>query len=76
MNLEEKDIIRLLRQTGKTKFYTKEIMKNIEELQKYLDENNLTLEQYLRNNMASEEFKKYCDNIWIDAIYREFGEDT
>lgn len=49
---------------------------NHEELQKFLDENNLTLEQYLRNNMSSEEFKKYCDNIWMDAIYREFGEDT
>ena len=49
---------------------------NHEELQKFLDENNLTLEQYLRNNMISEEFKKYCDDIWIDAIYREFGEDT
>jgi hypothetical protein len=49
MTLEEKDILRLARQTGKTKFYTKEIMKNIEELQKYLDDNNITLEDYLGN---------------------------
>jgi DNA-directed RNA polymerase delta subunit len=46
MNLEEKDIIRLARQTGKTKFYTKEIMK---EIQKYLDDNNTTFEEYLGN---------------------------
>ena len=49
---------------------------NLEELQKYLDENNLTLEQYLRNNMITDEDRKYFDKIWIDAIYREFGEDT
>ena len=50
---------------------------NLEELQKYLDENNLTLEQYLRNNMGSEEeFKKYCDDMWMDVIYKNFGKDT
>lgn len=76
MNLEEKDIIRLSRQTGKTKFYTKEIMKNIEQLQKYLDENNLTLEEYMRANMITDEDRKYFDKIWMDAIYKEFGEDT
>ena len=76
MNLEEKDIIRLLRQTGKTKFYTKEIMKNIEELQKYLDDNNLTLEEYMRANMITDEDRKYFDKIWMDAIYKEFSEDT
>ncbi len=46
MTLEEQDIIRLARQTGKTKFYTKEIMK---EIQKYLDDNNTTFEEYLGN---------------------------
>jgi hypothetical protein len=76
MNLEEKDIIRLSRQTGKTKFYTKEIMKNSEEIQKYLDDNNITLEEYLRENMITDEERKYIDKIWIDAIYKNFGEDT
>ena len=37
---------------------------NLEELQKYLDENNLTLEQYLRNNMITDEDRKYFDKIW------------
>ena len=49
---------------------------NLEELQKYLDENNLTLEQYLRNNMITDEDRKYFDKIWMDVIYKEFGEDT
>jgi len=49
---------------------------NLEELQKYLDENNLTLEQYLRNNMITDEDRKYFDKIWVDVIYKEFGEDT
>ena len=49
---------------------------NFEELQKYLDENNLTLEQYLRNNMITDEERKYYDKIWMDVIYRNFGEDT
>ena len=76
MNLEEKDIIRLSRQTGKTKFYTKEIMKNIEELQKYLDDNNITFEEYMRKNIITDEDRKYFDKIWMDAIYKNFGEDT
>jgi len=49
---------------------------NLEELQKYLDENNLTLEQYLRNNMITDEDRKSFDKIWVDVIYKEFGEDT
>ena len=49
---------------------------NFEELQKYLDENNFTLEQYLRNNMITDEERKYYDKIWMDVIYKEFGEDT
>ncbi len=73
INPEEKDIIRLARQTGKTKFYTKEIMK---ELQKFLDDNNTTLEEYLRENMITDEERKYFDKIWVDAIYRNLGEDT
>ncbi len=48
---------------------------NLEELQKYLDDNNITFEEYLRNNMVSEEDKKYFDKIWVDAIYRNFGND-
>lgn len=76
MNLEEKDIIRLSRQTGKTKFYTKEIMKNSEEIQKYLDDNNITFEEWMRENMITDEDRKYFDKIWIDAIYKNLGEDT
>jgi hypothetical protein len=49
---------------------------NLEKLQKFLDENNLTLEQYLRNNMITDEDRKYFDKIWMDVIYREFGENT
>jgi len=49
---------------------------NHEQLQKFLDENNLTLEQYLRNNMITDEDRKYFDKIWMDVIYKEFGEDT
>ena len=49
---------------------------NIEELQKYLDDNNITFEEYMRANMITDEDRKYFDNIWMDAIYKEFGEDT
>jgi len=49
---------------------------NFEKLQKFLDENNLILEQYLRNNMITDEERKYIDKIWMDAIYKNFGEDT
>lgn len=48
----------------------------IEEIQKFLDDNNITLEEYLRQNMVSEEDKKYWDKIWMDAIYRNFQNDT
>jgi hypothetical protein len=51
-------------------------MKNIEEIQKFLDDNNTTLEEYLRENMITDEEKKYVDKIWVDAIYRNLGEDT
>ena len=73
MTIEEKDIIRLARQTGKTKFYSKEIMK---ELQKYLDDNNITLEEYLRENMITDEDKKYFDKILVDAIYKNLDLPT
>jgi hypothetical protein len=49
---------------------------NLEELQKFLDDNNITLEEYLRANMITDEDRKYIDKIWVDAIYRNFGEDT
>ena len=48
---------------------------NHEQLQKFLDENNLTLEQYLRNNMITDEDRKYFDKIWINVIYRNFKDD-
>jgi hypothetical protein len=49
---------------------------NIEELQKYLDDNNITFEEYMRENMITDEDRKYFDKIWMDAIYKNFGEDT
>jgi hypothetical protein len=49
---------------------------NLEELQKYLDDNNLTLEEYLRQNMITDEELKYVDKMWIDAIYKNLGKDT
>ncbi len=49
---------------------------NLEEIQKYLDDNNITLEEYLRENMITDEEKKYVDKIWVDAIYRNLGEGT
>ena len=48
----------------------------LQELQKYLDDNKITLEEYMRANMITDEDRKYFDNIWMDAIYKEFGEDT
>jgi hypothetical protein len=49
---------------------------NLEELQKYLDDNNTTLEEYMRANMITDEERKYFDKIWVDAIYNNLGEDT
>ena len=49
---------------------------NLEEIQKFLDDNNTTLEEYLRENMITDEDGKYVDKIWVDAIYRNLGEDT
>ena len=51
-------------------------MYSIEELQKYLDDNNITFEEYLRANMITDEERKYIDKICVDAIYKNFGEDT
>ena len=48
----------------------------IEEIQKFLDDNNFTLEEYLRQNMVTDEDKKYWDKIWVDVIYRNFQNDT
>ena len=49
---------------------------NLEEIQKFLDDNNITLEEYLRENMITDEERKYIDKIWVDAIYKNLGEDT
>jgi hypothetical protein len=51
-------------------------MYSIEELQKYLDAHNITLEEYMRANMITDEERKYLDKIWMDAIYNNLGEDT
>ena len=49
---------------------------NFEELQKYLDDNNITFEEWMRANMITDEERKYIDKIWMDAIYKNLGEDT
>jgi hypothetical protein len=49
---------------------------NLEELQKFLDDNNITFEEYMRENMITVEERKYIDKIWMDAIYKNLGEDT
>ena len=49
---------------------------DLEELQKYLDDNNITFEEWMRANMITDEERKYFDKIWMDAIYKNFGEDT
>jgi len=52
---------------------------NFEELQKYLDDNNTTLEEYLRNNIITDEERKEVKQKWdamvVEALYRNF-EDT
>ena len=53
-----------------------DLLMTIEEIQKFLDDNNITLEEYLRENMITDEERKYIDKIWVDAIYRNLGEDT
>jgi hypothetical protein len=50
--------------------------KTLQELQKYLDDNNLTFEEWMRENMITDEERKYIDKIWMDAIYKNLGEDT
>ena len=49
---------------------------NLEKLQKFLDDNDFTLEEYLRENMITDEERKYIDKIWMDAIYKNFDGDT
>jgi len=54
-------------------------MRNIEEIQKFLDDNNITLEEYLRENMITDEERKEFwekfDKLLMEAIYENF-EDT
>ena len=51
-------------------------MWEIEELQKYLDDHNTTLEEYLRNNMITDEERKELGQRWnaamIEALYGNF----
>jgi len=49
---------------------------NLEEIQKFLDDNNITLEEYLRENMITDEDRKYFDKIWVDAIYKNLDLPT
>ena len=52
------------------------LVDSIEELQKYLDDHNITFEEWMRKNMITDEDRKYFDKIWVDAIYKNLGEDT
>jgi DNA-binding transcriptional MerR regulator len=51
----------------------------LEEIQKFLDDNNTTLEEYLRENMITDEERKEFDQKWnalmVETLYRKF-EDT
>jgi hypothetical protein len=49
---------------------------SFEELQKYLGDNNITFEEWMIVNMITDEERKYVDKIWMDAIYKNLGEDT
>jgi L-serine deaminase len=52
----------------------------LQELQKYLDDNNITFQEWMRENMITveerKEFNKKWDKLWMDAIYKNLGEDT
>ena len=48
----------------------------IEEIQKYLDDNNITFEEWMKENMITDKERKYIDKIWMDAIYNNFDGDT
>ena len=54
------------------------IMK-LEEIEKFLDDNNTTLEEYLRENMITDEERKEFGQKWnalmVETLYRKF-EDT
>ena len=51
----------------------------LEEIQKFLDDNNTTLEKYLRANIITDEYQKELKQKWnalvVEALYRNF-EDT
>lgn len=37
----------------------------LEQLQKYLDDNNITFEEYVSRTVN----KEFVDKVWMDAIY-------
>jgi hypothetical protein len=51
----------------------------LEEIEKFLDDNNTTLEEYLRENMITDEERKEFGQKWnalmVETLYRKF-EDT
>jgi hypothetical protein len=51
----------------------------LEEIQKFLDDNNTTLEEYLRENMITDEERKEFNQKWnalmVETLYGKF-EDT
>jgi hypothetical protein len=46
-----------------------DLLMTIEEIQKFLDDNNITLEEYLRENMITDEERKYIDKIWVMRLW-------
>jgi len=41
------------------------LLMTIEEIQKYLDDNDITFEDYIRKNV----YKEFVDKVWMTAIY-------
>lgn len=51
---------------------------NSEDLTKKIDDllQGRTLEEYLRENIVTQEQRDYIDKLWAKPIYEKFGDDT
>jgi hypothetical protein len=50
---------------------SEELIKKIEDILQ-----GKSLEEYLRENMVTQEEKDYIDRLWAKSMYEKFGEDT
>jgi len=48
------------------------LLMTIEEIQKYLDDNDITFEDYIRKNV----YKEFVDKVWMTAIYGTLEEPS